>query len=30
VAVMVDTFRPLQVTAAAVRVENENYWASWK
>ena len=30
VAVMVDTFRPLQATAAAGLVENENYWASWK
>jgi len=30
VAVMVDTFHPLRATAAAVGVENENYWASWK
>ena len=30
VAVMVDTYRPLQATAAAALVENENYWASWK
>lgn len=30
VAVMVDTFRPLQATAAASLVENPNYWASWK
>ena len=30
VAVMVDTYRPLQATAAASLVENENYWASWK
>ena len=30
VAVMVDAFRPLQATAAAQLVENENYWASWK
>jgi homogentisate 1,2-dioxygenase len=30
VAVMVDARRPLQATAAAALVENENYWASWK
>ena len=30
VAVMVDTVHPLRPTAAAARVENENYWASWK
>ncbi len=30
VAVMVDTFRPLQATAAAGLMENLNYWASWK
>jgi homogentisate 1,2-dioxygenase len=30
VAVMVDACRPLQATAAAALVENENYWASWK
>ena len=30
VAVMVDTFRPLEATAAAGLVENEHYWASWK
>ncbi len=30
VAVMVDTFRPLQATAAAGMVENLEYWASWK
>jgi homogentisate 1,2-dioxygenase len=30
VAVMVDAYRPLQATAAAGLVENENYWASWK
>jgi homogentisate 1,2-dioxygenase len=30
VAVMVDTFRPLKATPAAGRVENLNYWASWK
>ncbi|RME12545.1 MAG: homogentisate 1,2-dioxygenase [Ardenticatenia bacterium] len=28
-AVMVDTFRPLQVTADALELEKENYWASW-
>lgn len=30
VAVMVDTFRPLQATPAAALVENAAYWASWK
>lgn len=30
VAVMVDTLRPLEATAAAGTVENEAYWASWK
>lgn len=30
VAVMVDTYRPLQATDAAGLVENEQYWASWK
>ena len=30
VAVMVDACRPLQATAAAALVENEDYWASWK
>nr|WP_290665620.1 homogentisate 1,2-dioxygenase [Ardenticatena sp.] len=28
-AVMVDTFRPLQVTAEALELEKEGYWASW-
>jgi homogentisate 1,2-dioxygenase len=30
VAVMVDAYRPLKATPAAERVENPNYWASWK
>jgi homogentisate 1,2-dioxygenase len=30
VAVMVDTFRPLQALPAAELVENIDYWASWK
>jgi homogentisate 1,2-dioxygenase len=30
VAVMVDTFQPLKATPAAERMENLNYWASWK
>jgi homogentisate 1,2-dioxygenase len=30
VAVMVDSRHPLQATAAAGRVENAGYWASWK
>ena len=30
VAVMVDSFHPLRATAAAGRLENPNYWASWK
>ncbi|QGG94210.1 homogentisate 1,2-dioxygenase [Actinomarinicola tropica] len=29
VAVMLDTFRPLQVYAAAAAVEDEAYWGSW-
>ncbi|HEX4903320.1 MAG TPA: homogentisate 1,2-dioxygenase, partial [Acidimicrobiales bacterium] len=29
VAVMVDTFRPLQVLAAATAVEESGYWSSW-
>ena len=29
VAVMVDTFRPLQVLAAATTVEETGYWSSW-
>jgi len=29
VAVMIDTFRPLQLTAAAVELENPNYTYSW-
>jgi homogentisate 1,2-dioxygenase len=28
-AVMVDTFRPLHVSRAAVDVEDKNYWRSW-
>jgi len=30
VAVMVDSLNPLRATAAAGRLENPNYWASWK
>ena len=28
-AVMVDTFRPLQITVAALEIENEGYVMSW-
>lgn len=28
-AVMVDTFKPLQVTKQALGIEDENYWKSW-
>ncbi len=29
-AVMMDTFRPLKLTAAAVGIEDPNYWQSWQ
>lgn len=29
VAVMVDTFRPLEVYAAATSIEDDRYWSSW-
>ena len=28
-AVMIDTFRPLKLTTAALEIENENYVMSW-
>lgn len=29
-AVMVDTFHPFKLTAAAMQIEDPNYWQSWK
>ena len=28
-AVMVDTFKPLQLTETALKIQDENYYSSW-